>query len=38
MPKRAFDELESQILYILKSGERETVKEVHHIFRRKRQL
>lgn len=27
--KRAFGELESQILYILKSGERKTVKEVH---------
>jgi len=29
MTKRAFGELESQILYILKSGERQTVKEVH---------
>lgn len=29
MTKRAFGELESQILYILKSGERKTVKEVH---------
>lgn len=29
MSKRAFGELESQILYILKSGERKTVKEVH---------
>jgi predicted transcriptional regulator len=29
MAKRAFGELESQILYILKSGERKTVKEVH---------
>lgn len=29
MNKRAFGELESQILYILKSGERKTVKEVH---------
>jgi predicted transcriptional regulator len=29
MTKRAFGELESQILYILKSGERQTVKSVH---------
>ena len=29
MTKRAFGELESEILYILKSGERMTVKEVH---------
>lgn len=29
MAKRAFGELESQILYILKSGERQTVKDVH---------
>lgn len=29
MTKRAFGELESQILYILKSGERKTVKDVH---------
>ncbi len=29
MTKRAFGELESQILYILKSGERQTVKDVH---------
>jgi len=29
MTKRAFGELESQILYILKSGKRQTVKEVH---------
>lgn len=29
MGKKAFGELESQILYILKSGERKTVKEVH---------
>ncbi|MFA6916506.1 MAG: BlaI/MecI/CopY family transcriptional regulator [Parachlamydiales bacterium] len=29
MVKRAFGELESQILYILKSGERKTVKDVH---------
>lgn len=27
--KRAFGELESQILYIMRSGERQTVKEVH---------
>lgn len=30
MAKRAFGELESQILHILKTGERKTVKEVHH--------
>jgi len=30
MVKRAFGELESQILYILKSGDRKTVKDVHH--------
>lgn len=29
MTKRAFGELESQILYLLKSGERKTVKEIH---------
>lgn len=29
MTKRAFGELEAQILYILKSGERATVKDVH---------
>jgi predicted transcriptional regulator len=29
MTKRAFGELESEILYILKSGTRKTVKEVH---------
>ncbi len=29
MTKRAFGELESQILYILRSGERKTVKDVH---------
>jgi predicted transcriptional regulator len=29
MTKRAFGELESQILFILKSGERMTVKDVH---------
>jgi len=29
MTKRAFGELESQILYILQSGERQTVKKVH---------
>jgi predicted transcriptional regulator len=29
MTKRAFGELESQILYIMKSGDRRTVKEVH---------
>lgn len=29
MAKRAFGELESQILYALRSGERKTVKEVH---------
>ena len=29
MSKRGFGELESQILYILRSGERKTVKEVH---------
>lgn len=29
MTKRAFGELESQVLYILKSGERKTVKDVH---------
>lgn len=29
MTKRAFGELESQILYILKSGEKQTVKDVH---------
>jgi predicted transcriptional regulator len=29
MTKRAFGELESQILYILKSGDRKTVKDVH---------
>ena len=31
MTKRAFGELESQILCILKAGERKTVKEVHQI-------
>lgn len=31
MTKRAFGELESAILYVLKSGERKTVKEVHHV-------
>lgn len=31
MTKRAFGELESQILYILKSGERMTVKDVHRL-------
>ncbi len=31
MAKRAFGELETQILYILKSGDRKTVKEVHQI-------
>lgn len=31
MTKRAFGELESQILYILKSGDRKTVKDVHQI-------
>lgn len=29
MSKRAFGELESQILFILRSGERKTVKDVH---------
>lgn len=29
MAKRAFGELESQILYIMQSGERQTVKDVH---------
>lgn len=29
MTKRAFGELESQILFILKSGDRQTVKDVH---------
>lgn len=29
MTKRAFGELESQILYLLKSGEKKTVKDVH---------
>lgn len=29
MAKRAFGELESEILYILKSGDRKTVKDVH---------
>ncbi len=29
MAKRAFGELEAQILYILKSGDRKTVKDVH---------
>lgn len=29
MAKRAFGELETEILYILKSGERKTVKDVH---------
>lgn len=29
MTKRAFGELESQILYLLRSGERKTVKEIH---------
>lgn len=29
MAKRAFGELESQILFILKSGDRKTVKDVH---------
>jgi len=31
MNKRAFGELESQILYILKTGARKTVKEVHQV-------
>jgi predicted transcriptional regulator len=31
MTKRAFGELESQILYLLKSGERKTVKEIHKL-------
>lgn len=31
MTKRAFGELESEILYILKSGEKMTVKEVHRL-------
>ena len=31
MTKRAFGELESQILYILRSGDRKTVKEVHRV-------
>jgi len=31
MTKRAFGELESEILFILKSGERKTVKDVHKI-------
>lgn len=31
MTKRAFGELESEILYILKSGDRKTVKDVHKI-------
>lgn len=31
MTKRAFGELESQILYLLKSGERKTVKDVHFL-------
>ncbi len=31
MTKRAFGELESEILYILKSGEKKTVKDVHKI-------
>lgn len=31
MTKRAFGELESEILYILKSGDRMTVKDVHKI-------
>jgi predicted transcriptional regulator len=31
MAKRAFGELESQILYILQSGEKKTVREVHRI-------
>lgn len=29
MAKRAFGELESQILYLFKSGERKTVKDIH---------
>lgn len=29
MEKRAFGELESQILYLMRSGERKTVKDVH---------
>lgn len=29
MTKRAFGELETEILYILKSGERKTVKDIH---------
>lgn len=29
MTKRAFGELESQILYLLKSGERKSVKDIH---------
>lgn len=29
MTKRAFGELESQILYLLRSGERKTVKDIH---------
>lgn len=29
MAKRAFGELEAQILYLLKSGERKTVKDIH---------
>lgn len=31
MTKRAFGELESEILYILKSGDKKTVKDVHKI-------
>lgn len=31
MAKRAFGELETQILYILKSGQRKAVKEVHQL-------
>ncbi len=31
MTKRAFGELEAEILYILKSGDRKTVKDVHKI-------
>lgn len=31
MTKRAFGELESQILFFLKSGERKTVKDVHQL-------
>lgn len=31
MTKRAFGELESQILYILRSGEKKTVKDVHRL-------